>query len=216
MTALLLGSISTLADTSERQREAFNAAFAEHGLDWTWDRDEYRSMLSTAGGRDRIAAHAESVGADVDADAIHATKSRLFQESVAADGLTPRAGVVDTVRAARDAGQKVGLVTTTSRENVDAMLAGLSPDLGADRFDVIVSRDDVDEPKPAAAAYEHALSQLGVQASDAIAVEDNTDGVDAATAAGVTCVAFPNENTADHDFSAADRVVDQLDPSMVS
>ena len=37
MTAILFGSISTLADTSEIQRDSFNQAFAEHGLDWTWD-----------------------------------------------------------------------------------------------------------------------------------------------------------------------------------
>lgn len=41
LSALLFGSISTIADTSERQRHAFNEAFAEHGLDWQWDRDEY-------------------------------------------------------------------------------------------------------------------------------------------------------------------------------
>jgi hypothetical protein len=37
---ILFGSISTVADTSELQREAFNAAFAEHGLDWRWDPDD--------------------------------------------------------------------------------------------------------------------------------------------------------------------------------
>ena len=40
MPAILFGSISTVADTSELQREAFNQAFAEHGLDWRWDRDD--------------------------------------------------------------------------------------------------------------------------------------------------------------------------------
>jgi hypothetical protein len=55
VSALLFGSISTVADTSELQRAAFNRAFAEHGLDWTWDRDDYRAMLATSGGRSRIA-----------------------------------------------------------------------------------------------------------------------------------------------------------------
>jgi hypothetical protein len=35
MSAILFGSISTLADTSELQRRAFNEAFSAHGLDWT-------------------------------------------------------------------------------------------------------------------------------------------------------------------------------------
>ena len=54
MSAILFGSISSLADTSEIQREAFNAAFAEHGLVWRWDRDDYRSQLRSNGGADRL------------------------------------------------------------------------------------------------------------------------------------------------------------------
>ena len=38
MSAILFGSISTLADTSELQRRAFNEAFEAHGLDWNWSR----------------------------------------------------------------------------------------------------------------------------------------------------------------------------------
>ena len=36
MSAILFGSISTIADTSELQRQAFNQAFKAHGLDWDW------------------------------------------------------------------------------------------------------------------------------------------------------------------------------------
>ena len=58
MTAVLFGSISTLADTSEVQRTAFNEAFAEHGVDWHWDREECAALLETAGGRNRVAGYA--------------------------------------------------------------------------------------------------------------------------------------------------------------
>lgn len=37
MKAILIGSIGTLADTSDMRREAFNEAFAQAGLDWTWE-----------------------------------------------------------------------------------------------------------------------------------------------------------------------------------
>ena len=83
MSAILFGSISTVADTSELQRAAFNQAFAEHGLDWTWDRDDYRAMLATSGGRSRVAEYARARGQAVDAQAVHATKSALFQKSLA-------------------------------------------------------------------------------------------------------------------------------------
>ena len=101
MSALLLGSISTVADTSELQRQAYNQAFAEHGLDWRWDQDDYRAMLATSGGQSRIAGYARSRGQDADAKAIHETKSKIFQDSLATAGLAPRPGVAAAIRAAR-------------------------------------------------------------------------------------------------------------------
>ncbi|GAA4789872.1 HAD family phosphatase [Actinomycetospora chlora] len=208
MRALLFGSISSVADTSEIQREAFNGAFAEHGLDWRWDRDDYRSRLDKAGGQERIAEEARRRGEDVDAAAVHATKSRRFQEELRRRGVAPRDGVLDTLRTAKSNGWKIGFVTTTSIDNVTAVLDALPVDPGD--FDVIVTSDQVDEPKPDPAAYRFALDALGVDAGDAVAVEDNPDGVRAAAAAGVTVLAFPNENTAGSDFPDAARRVDHL------
>ncbi len=212
MPALLLGSISTLADTSELQRQAFNQAFAEHGLDWHWDQDQYRAMLAESGGQARIEGYAQSLGQTVDAKAIHDTKSRVFQQNLASDQLTPRPGVIDAIRAARGSGWKTGLVTTTSPENVAGLLRALSPRLQAGDFDVIVDATSVRNPKPDPAAYLFALQELDERAADCVAVEDNVGGVKAATAAGVTCVAFPNENTAGDDFTAAQRRVDPAGP----
>ncbi len=209
MTAVLFGSISTVADTSELQRDAYNRAFQAHGLDWRWDREQYRDMLASSGGQDRVAEYAKASGQDVDAQAVHETKSELFQQSLATTRLTPRAGVTGTIEAARSRGWKVGLVTTTSRANITALLDALDG-VGADDFDVIVDSADVERPKPDPGAYAFAAEKLSEQPDACVAVEDNVGGVDAATAAGVPCVAFPNENTAGHDFGRA-RVVDHLD-----
>ncbi len=211
MSAILFGSISTVADTSELQREAFNQAFQAHGLDWHWDRETYRAMLARSGGQDRIADYAHSLGQSVDAAAIHRSKSRIFQETLASTELAPRAGVVDTIRDARDNGWKVGLVTTTSRENVAALLNALSPEVRLQDFDVVVDSSSVGAPKPDKAAYSFALQMLDEAPTQCVAIEDNVDGVHSAVAAGVVCVAFLNENTAGHDVAAAQRRVDRLD-----
>lgn len=211
MPALLLGSISTVVDTSELQRAAFNDAFAAHGLDWRWEQDEYRALLESNGGADRVAAYARDRGETVDAAAVHATKSELFQQALGRGGLTARPGVLDTVRATKEAGDPVALVTTTSPENVVALVAGVEGLELAD-FDLVVDSSVVAESKPDPAPYEHALRSLGVDAADAVAVEDNVGGVASATAAGVRVLAFPNTNTAGHDFGDA-PVVGALDPA---
>ena len=209
--AVLLGSISTVVDTSELQRRAFNEAFSRHGLDWEWDRDRYVAMLESSGGRDRIAEYAQSVGESVDADAVHATKSEIFQELLGSSQQRPRPGVAETIRAAHEQGLRVGLVTSTSTENVAALLDAVRGEIGAGELDVVVDSSRVERTKPDPAAYRVALDELGLEAAQCVAVEDNVGCVAAAVAAGIPCVAFPNENTASSDFgSAADRV-DHLD-----
>jgi HAD superfamily hydrolase (TIGR01509 family) len=211
MPALLLGSISTIADTSELQRQAFNRAFEAHGLDWRWEQDQYRALLTTSGGQSRIADYAQSRGQTVDAKAVHETKSRIFQQDLAKGDLVPRPGVVDSIKGAKSSGWKVGLVTTTSPANVAALLGALRPHIQASDFDIIVDAASVAQPKPDKAAYAFALDSLGEVPGDCVAVEDNVGGVEAAVAAGIACVAFPNENTAAGDFTAARRRVDRLD-----
>lgn len=210
MSAVLFGSISTIADTSELQREAFNKAFAAHGITWTWDREDYLTMLDTSGGRDRIAAYAAARGETVDADAVHRTKSEIFQRDLATSMIEPRPEVTQTINDAKAMGMAVGLVTTTSRQNISAMLDALNPYITVEHFDVIVDMTDVDERKPAGDAYEFALTTLGEKADHCVAIEDNIDGVRSAQAAGIACVAFPNENTREYDFEAADIRVEQV------
>jgi HAD superfamily hydrolase (TIGR01509 family) len=211
MSAILFGSISTLVDSSELQRRAFNESFEAHGLDWQWSQPDYVAMLDSNGGAQRIADYAEARGDDVDAEAVHATKSQIFQELLATSGLKARPGVIATVNEAKRRDVKLAFVTTTSQENISALLEALSPDIDVDTFDLIVDRDSVANPKPDAAAYLFALAELGEEASSAVAIEDNVGGVAAASAAGVTCIAFPNENTADGDFAAATDIVESLD-----
>jgi HAD superfamily hydrolase (TIGR01509 family) len=211
MSAILFGSISTVADTSELQRQAFNQAFAAHGLDWHWDREDYRASLVKSGGVNRIANYASERGETVDASAVHATKSDLFQRNLATVALEPRPGVVETIKAAKSGGWKLGLVTTTSVDNVTALLNALSSHIARQDFDLIVDSSLVEAPKPDKSAYTFALRELGEEADSCIAIEDNADGVAAAVAAGVACVAFPNENTVTNDLTAADRSVDHLD-----
>lgn len=212
MRALLLGSIGTLSDTSELQRQAFNDAFRDHGLDWHWERDAYRHMLRDAGGARRIAAQADAEGRDVDADAVHATKSQRFQGYLADGAAEARPGVGDLIARARREGVRLGFVTTTSRANVASVLTGIG--LDAEAFDVVVTRDDVAAPKPAPDCYHYAAASLSTAPQDCLAVEDNSDGVRAALAAGMACLAWPNANTEGHDFTGARVVDDDIDAAV--
>ena len=96
MRALFFGSIGSIVETSELQRQAFNEAFAEHGLDWHWDQATYQGLLSLGGGDNRIATYAQSQAKRVDDRALHQTKTQRFQSLLTRGQLAIREGVVDT------------------------------------------------------------------------------------------------------------------------
>lgn len=208
MPAILFGSIGTVAETSELQRQAFNLAFKEHGLDWYWDRKPYQALLVYSGGEQRIKAWAKSQA--VDAHAIHQTKSEIYQRLLSESGLQPRPGVLETIRAAQSRGIAVGLVSATSPDNVAQLIAALAPHLQAKDFSLLTNSTLFANRKPAPDAYIYALQTLGVAAGECIAIEDNADGLASALAAGISCVAFPGANTADHDYSGAQTIVDNI------
>ncbi len=83
---------------------------------------------------------------------------------------------------------KLGLASSSPRRLIDLFLS-LSGRPGA--FSVTVSADEVARGKPAPDVYLAATEGLGVAAGRCLAVEDSTNGVRAAVAAGLHCVVVP-------------------------
>ena len=210
--ALLFGSIGVLLETSEMQYDAFNQAFEQAGLDWHWEKPEYLEMLKTPGGKRRIEAYAEARDETVDAEDLHRRKSQIFRDRLD-EGVAPRHGVVDLMRAAKAHGLKLGFVTTTSESNVMAVLEATEGILKRSDFDFVGSDDLVRNGKPAPDIYHMALDQLSVPASEAVAIEDMPASAEASIAAGIATVAFPGE-FADGTFEGVAETVDRLDPKL--
>ncbi len=215
MSAIFFGSIGTIADTSEMQRQSFNQAFALHNLDWQWSREEYMSLLEKSGGKQRIEEYAKSMGQSVDAAAIHHSKSEIFQNALYEKPLMARSGVVDVMQKAKQNGLKLALVTGTSEQNVLSMLAALRNEIDINDFDLVLNASKIAHPKPDKDAYVVALKELNQTPDNCVAIENNVDGLESAKSAGIACIAFPDENTAHHDFKTADLQVSQLDFEML-
>jgi HAD superfamily hydrolase (TIGR01509 family) len=200
----------TLAETEEIHRLSFNQAFAEFGLGWSWDRDHYRDLLRTTGGRERILAYAGRIGAEVEARALHAHKTMIYTERIRPGSVTLLPGVAALIDHARGAGLLLAIATTTSRPNVTALLDAT---LGRDSplwFASIRTGEDVIAKKPDPEVYRLVLSDLGLPAADCLAFEDSSNGLLAARRAGLHTVVAPSIYSADDDFTGADLVVDTL------
>ena len=211
--ALLLGSIGVIAETSDIQRRAYNQALREAGLDWNWDRDTYAELLEQAGGKERLAmlSAATATGlTQAQIDTIHTRKTELACAEIVETRVSPRPGVVELVRIAKARSMKTAFVTTTYRPNIDAIFAALGDALRPEEFDYIGTRAEVAHGEPAPDAYLAALTALGVVANDALAVEDTAVSLIAAKRAGIVTVATPGDITAGQDFWQADLIVDAL------
>jgi HAD superfamily hydrolase (TIGR01509 family) len=111
----------------------------------------------------------------------------------------------------------LGLASSSNRPVIDAALesAGLT-----ECFSATVSGDEVDHGKPSPDVYLAAARKLGVEAGQAAAVEDSSNGLRAGAAAGMLVIAVPNREfpPADDALALASLVVEsvgELTPELI-
>jgi HAD superfamily hydrolase (TIGR01509 family) len=213
--AVIFGAIGVIAETSDLQRQAFNLAFAEAGLDWHWDAETYRRLLSINGGQSRLRAYRDedkscSNVTEALIATLHERKTHHYGALTAAGKLTPRRGVAELIKSCQDADIRVALCTSTSVENVDAIKAALGDALDFSAFASITTIDKIARAKPAPDAYLHCLSQLELAADEVVAIEDTPVSMAAAIAAGISTIATPGAMTDHQDFSGAAIKIDDL------
>lgn len=108
---------------------------------------------------------------------------------------------IKIVQLAKSNGLKVGLVTGTKLENVQALL----PEELIESFDVIIVDGDVERGKPFADPYLAAAIRLNLQPEKCIVVENAPLGIQAAKSAGMFCAALKTTLSSEH-LSAADVI----------
>ena len=79
MKALFFGSIGTIVETSEIQRQSFNLAFKETGLNWYWNIATYCDLLMAPGGKKRIRGYSNGSLNENTVDLIHSKNEEYFE-----------------------------------------------------------------------------------------------------------------------------------------
>ncbi|MDZ4252582.1 MAG: HAD-IA family hydrolase [Sulfuritalea sp.] len=217
--ALIFDVDGTLADTErDGHRPAFNAAFKAAGLPWHWDVALYDELLAVTGGKERMIHYAHKYAPDLAAKPgfgnlvrkLHALKTEHYVQRVHAGHVPLRPGVAPLIRAARAAGLRLAIATTTSPENVAALLRASLANDAESWFEVIGAGDVVSAKKPAPDIYLWALHKLGLPASACLVFEDSGNGLKASLGAGLATVVTDGEYTRGHDFSGALAVLSDL------
>lgn len=198
--AILWDVDGTLAETErDGHLPAFNLAFERAGLPWRWDATRYGELLEITGGRERILHDlvtqpmAPPVTEDREALArhLHQQKNSLYADRMHSDPIPLRPGVLELLNESRERRIVQGIATTTSRSNVEALLA---PHLGnhwSEWFEVVLCGEDVAAKKPHPEVYEAAAAHLlkqGITKDQILAIEDSPNGVNAAFSAQIPVI----------------------------
>jgi HAD superfamily hydrolase (TIGR01509 family) len=218
--ALLFDVDGTLADTErDGHRLAFNRAFRERGLDWDWGVELYGRLLAVTGGKERMLFYLERFRPDWPRPddlagfvaELHQAKTRHYTEMLREGAIALRPGVRRLLDEARGAGLRLAVATTTTPENVTALLDSA---LGADArsmFELIAAGDIVPRKKPAPDIYLWAMERMGLSAEECLAFEDSLNGVRSVRDAGIRAlVVTVNDYTRNEDLTGATLVLDTL------
>ena len=217
--ALIFDVDGTLADTErDGHRVAFNRAFEEFGLDWFWDEALYGKLLTVTGGKERMAyylnefntAYPQTDDTPELIVKLHQAKTRHYTELLASGAIPLRPGVKRLIEEAREAGPRIAIATTTTPDNVTALLEHALAPGSCDWFDVIAAGDIVPAKKPAADIYFYALEKMQLSADQCLAFEDSLNGIKSSMGASLQTIITVNGYTEQDDFSGAALVLDQL------
>jgi HAD superfamily hydrolase (TIGR01509 family) len=201
--AVIFDMDGVLTDSEPLINAAAAAMFKEKGL--IVGPEDFRPFVGT--GEDRyLGGVAEKYNFPIDLATARKRIYEIYLELVPAR-LEAFPGAVELVRACKGAGLKIAVASSADRIKIDANLnkIGLPPET----WDAIVTAENVVHKKPAPDVFLATAQTLGLTPDQCVVIEDAVNGVRAAKAAGMRCVAVAQSFPAEQ-LAAADAVKERI------
>ncbi|HEU0090497.1 MAG TPA: HAD family hydrolase [Vicinamibacteria bacterium] len=201
--ALILDFDGLILDTESPIFEEWRATFRARGHDLGLD--VWQHALGTFGTYDPCAHLSKLTGEDFDHEALR--QEVRARNMVRCEALPLLPGVAERVQEARASGLKTAVASSSTSAWVEGWLErhGIRS-----LFDTVCARDHVARVKPAPDVFLLAATRLGVTPERCVVFEDSPNGIRAARAAGMRCVAIPNAVTCALPMEGADLVLTSL------
>ena len=216
--AIIFDVDGTLADTEEAHRISFNKTFAENHLDWNWDVALYSKLLKITGGKERIKFFVETYRPEFKKPTnyndfvkkLHQVKTQHYTTLLEHGQIRLRPNIKRLIVESRQLGLRLAIATTTSPENVSALLKKGLGEQAESMFEVIGCGDIVPQKKPAPDIYDWVLQRLELKPAECIALEDSENGLRSSLAAGIKTFVTTNDYTREQNFTGAAAVLPDL------
>jgi HAD superfamily hydrolase (TIGR01509 family) len=194
-----------IVDTEPVHRYAYFKQFAELDIDVTEAMYTSFTGFST---RNVFQKVKETFGLENDVEELIQRKRTIFNDAFdTKDDLELLEGVRDLIEDLHSNGVQLILASSASKVTIARVFNrfGLDP-----YFTHKVSGEDFPQSKPHPAIFEHAAS-LSIAPKDCcIVIEDSTNGIKAAKAAGILCIGYNSFHSEAQDLSAADLIVNHF------
>ena len=174
----------TLVDTEPYWMASEQELVGSFGGTWTHD----DGLLLVGLGLWNSAEILRSHGVAMEADEIVQWLTDRVQRKLDEEGVPWRPGARELLEELRGRGIPTALVTMSVRRMAEQIVGHIP----FPAFDVIVSGDEVDAPKPAPDPSLKAAGLLGVDVRDAVAIEDSLVGLASAVEGGATAIGVPH------------------------
>lgn len=217
--AIILDFDGTIADTErDGHRVAFNQAFLDYGLNWFWTIHQYQKLLKVNGGEERIQSYIDDLPPNVRnalssslAKDLYGIKTKHYLDMLRQNGGIPfRPGILRIIHEAMNKGIKLAIATSSTQENVTALLKSRLGHDALSWFDVIATSNQVVSKKPHSRVYQYVLQALEMAPTECIAIEDSPDGLTASLGANLKTLITFNHYTHDDVFTGAVAVLPHL------
>ena len=216
--ALIFDVDGTIAETADLHREAWNHAFAIHGIGWHWTRAIFSRLLPLPDGIARLRAFGMGVDPSQFASLLAggglrrliAAKTAAYARALRAGAAMPRPGIIRLIAEARSADVPIAAVSTGSRIEFDLLLFHAVGFDALGWFDCVRTRDDCPGQPDAAGPYSATIRAMALNPHQCLAIDDSDEGATAAATAGLRVLATPGIYTSSHRFHGANLVLSDL------
>src|SRR5580692_6224931 len=138
---------------------------------------------------------------------LRAEERTIFQDMLWTH-VAPMPGLSELLAQIESRALPKGVATSSRRPYIESVLRKFEL---VDRFDLLLTSEDVVEGKPHPEIYLKAAGRLGVEPGEMLVLEDSENGIRSAAAAGAVAVSIPHEHSRYHDFSTATFIAERLD-----
>ncbi|MEN9929363.1 MAG: hypothetical protein RLZZ231_1284 [Bacteroidota bacterium] len=195
-----------IVDTEPVHHYAYYQHFSQLNIEVT---DEHYQSLTGNSTRNVFQKLKDHFSLEHEVEHLIQTKRNLFNDAFdTKEDLHLIEGVEDLIKDLHQHGLELIVASSASKVTIDRVFKrfNLFP-----YFSHIVSGEDFPKSKPHPAIFEHAASLSKHPKEQCIVIEDSTNGIIAAHAAGIYCIGYQSVNSKGQDYSLANKVISHFD-----